>query len=110
MGRCPNFNTLVLKSQGRFGHVVAGLSILAFVAQLFGDGSQLAKTLTQAAKEYSKADIVQELEAQTRAELERTEQALERLTRSIAEGGVIEQEEAKTIVQEFREKRGLTKT
>lgn len=69
-----------------------------------GNGEPLATVLNQAAKEYAKGNTLEQLEAETQAELEKTNQGIKRLTDFIADG-ILDQNEARAKIQELREKK-----
>jgi len=81
-------------------------AVIPFVAKLLKDKTRLVVALEQAAVQYSNNDngTLQQLEAATRAEIEKTSQGVKRLTDSIADG-LISREEAKSKLQELREKK-----
>jgi site-specific DNA recombinase len=79
-------------------------AVIPFVAKVIKDKTRLVEALGRAATEYSKSGALEALEVDTRAELEKTEQGIQRLMDAIAEG-LISKQEAKTKLDELREKK-----
>lgn len=79
-------------------------ALIELIQSLIKDKLRLSDALELAAKQYSVDQTLHELENETRAELEKTNQAIERVARSIAEG-VVNDNEAKIVVQELRDKK-----
>jgi DNA invertase Pin-like site-specific DNA recombinase len=88
----------------RISFIPVASAVIPFVAELIKNQLQLAELLDQAAKEFSTSDMLDKLEKETRAELDKTHQAIKRVTDSIA-NDVLTQAEAKEKLQELREKK-----
>lgn len=79
-------------------------AVIPLAAHIVRDSAKLIESLTLVAKEYSKNETLQALEAETRAEMERSEQGIRRILDSIADG-LVSRQEAKDKLEELREKR-----
>lgn len=79
-------------------------SVIPLMVQLLGNGQYLVKVLTEAARELSKSSTVEQLEAETRAELEKVTKNLERVVESISEG-LLQKDEARNKLEELRDKK-----
>ena len=93
---CPAGKTL------RPYQIASGLFPL--VVALVQDKMRLNEALETAAKEHSISGALQQLETETRAALEQTQQGIQRLL-DLAADGVIEREELSSKLQELREKK-----
>jgi DNA invertase Pin-like site-specific DNA recombinase len=88
----------------RVTFVATASAVIPFVVSLLRNKSQLVDMLNKAAIELSASSTIEQLEAETRAELEKTQQSIKRVTDSVADG-VLLPEEAKEKLQDLRERR-----
>lgn len=93
---CPNGQSLAA--------IPIANAVIPMTAKLLHAGLQLTSALKQAAQEYAKNDTMKSLEAETRAQLESTNQATARLMDAIA-NGLVFADEAKAKIEELRDKK-----
>jgi site-specific DNA recombinase len=79
-------------------------AVIELIKSVIQDKMRLSEALMEAAQRYSEDGTMHELENETKAQLEKTGQAIERVTRSIAEG-TLSDNEARTVLQELRDKK-----
>ncbi len=79
-------------------------ALIGLVEDLVKDKMRLSEALEVAAKQYSNGEAQQQLEIATKAELQKTVAAIQRVTQSIAED-VITESEARNVLQELRDKK-----
>jgi hypothetical protein len=84
--------------------VPVAAAVIPLVGVLIQSQLNLVEILEEAAREFSTNSALEKLEKETQAELEKTHQAIKRVTDSIADG-VLTQQEAREKLQELREKK-----
>lgn len=104
--RCRTYydNPAKCPSGYRISFVPVASALIPFVAELIQTKLNLVEILNEAAREFSTTSTLDKLEKETQAELEKTNQAIKRVTDSIADA-VLTQEEAKEKLQELRERK-----
>lgn len=79
-------------------------AIIGVGTSLLKDRMRLSESLALAARRYSEGETRGHVRDDAKAELEKTTQAIERITRSIAEA-IVSDHEARAVVQDLRDKK-----